>query len=132
MLPKIWLPIAIAIALTVLPRFAAAQEHPQAHQGAQACPAGEECPMPADHEAMKARHVAMMQQHEQAATRMQELQDRMHEATGEAKVGAIAALLDEMLAQQRAMHEMMMGMHDPMRMDDGMKHEGMEDDDSDR
>ena len=48
--------------------------------------------------------------------------DRMHAATGDAKVQAIEALLDEMLAQHRAMHEMMMGMHHPMGMD-GMKHE---------
>ena len=89
--------------------------------------------MHADQEAMKARHEAMMKQHEEDAARVQELQDRMHGATGEAKVDAIAALLDEMLTQQRAMHEMMMGMHNPRGMDhDGMKHEGMEDDDSSR
>ncbi|HYO48072.1 MAG TPA: hypothetical protein VEY33_15460 [Gemmatimonadota bacterium] len=123
-----WIPMTLALALVALPRTVAAQENEDAH----ACPAGEECPMHPDHGAMKARHEAMLKQHEEAAARVQELQDAMHEATGEAKVDAIAALLDEMLAQQRAMHEMMMGMHDPMRMDDGMKHEGMEDDDSDR
>jgi hypothetical protein len=126
MLPRIWLPIAIAIALVGLPRVAAAQDYPPARRGAQACPAGQECPM--DPEAKKARHEAMMQQHEVAAARVQELQDRMHAATGEAKVDAIAALLDEMLAQQRAMHAMMMGMRNPMGMDDGMD-EGMEHDD---
>ena len=82
-----------------------------------------------DSEAMEARHEAMMQQHEEAAARIQALQDSMHAATGEAKVDAIEALLDEMLAQQRAMHEMMMGMHHPMGMDDGMKHEGIKPDD---
>lgn len=123
-----WIPMSLALALVALPRTVAAQENEDAH----ACPAGEECPMDPDHEAMKARHEAMMKQHEESAARIQGLQDAMHEATGEAKVDAIAALLNEMLAQQRAMHEMMMGMHDPMRMDDGMKHEGMEDDDSDR
>lgn len=125
-----WLPIAVLTALLILPRVAAAQEQPSAYEGAHACPAGEECPMHPDHEAMKVRHEAMMKQHEEAAARMQELQDRMHAATGEAKVDAIAALLDEMLTQHRAMHEMMMGEH-PMMMDqDGMK--GMEDDDSNR
>jgi hypothetical protein len=125
-----WLPIAIAVALFALPQVAAAQEQPTPREG-HACPAGEECPMPPDHEAMKARHEVMMKQHEEGAARMQELQDGMHAATGEAKVDAIAALLDEMLAQQRAMHEMMMGEH-PMMMDhDGMKHEGMEADDDD-
>lgn len=74
-----------------------------------------------DHEAMQARHEAMMQQHEEAAARIQELQDRMHAATGDAKVEAIEALLDEMLDQHRAMHETMMGMHHPPGMD-GMRH----------
>lgn len=78
-----------------------------------------------DPEAMQARHEAMMQQHEQAAARIQELQDGMHAATGEAKVEAIEALLDEMLAQQRAMHAMMMGMHHPVGMGEGMKADGM-------
>ena len=78
--------------------------------------------MPHDHETMKARHDAMMEQHEQGAARLQELQDQMHSATGEAKVDAIEALLDEMLSQHRAMHAMMMGMHGPGGHD-GMKRE---------
>ncbi len=106
--------LALAIALFVVPRPASAQDPPP-----MACPAGQECPMHGDHAAMQARHAEMMQQHEQAAARIQQLQDGMHAASGEAKVQAIEALLDEMLAQHRAMHEMMMGMH-------GMKHEGME------
>lgn len=117
--------IALAIALVFLPRVAAAQDNPPAHRGAQACPAGQECPMQHDPEAMAARQEAMMQQHAEAAARIQELQDGMHAATDEAKVLAIEALLDEMLSQQRAMHEMMMGMHHPPGMD-GMQHEGME------
>jgi hypothetical protein len=129
---NIRLPIAVAIALFGLPRIAAAQQDAPPHRGAADCPAGQECPMPPDADAMQARHAAMMEQHEQAAARIQELQDRMHAATGEAKVEAIEALLDEMLAQHRAMHAMMMGGH-PMTMDhDGMKHEEMEADDSNR
>jgi hypothetical protein len=74
--------------------------------------------MPRDHAAMQALHDAMMEQHEQDAARIQELQDAMHAATGDAKIDAIATLLDEMIAQHRAMHERMMGMH-------GGAHEGM-------
>lgn len=122
-----WIPITIMVALLTHPDTATAQEHERAH----ACPAGEECPEHQDHEAMKARHEAMTKQHEALAGRLQELQDRMHSASGEAKVDAIAALLDEMLAQHRAMHEMMMGDH-PMMMREGMEHEGMGDDDSRR
>lgn len=129
----IWLAIAIPITLAALPRIAAAQEQPAPRGAVHACPAGEECPKPPDHEAMKARHEAMMEQHEEAAVGMQELQDRMHAATGEAKIDAMAALLDEMLAQHRTMHEMMMGMHRPMGMDhEGMKQEGPDDHDDHR
>jgi hypothetical protein len=119
------LSIAVAVAVFALPRIASGQEHPPEHRGAPACPAGQECPMHPDPEAMQARHEAMMQQHEQAAARIQELQDRMHAATGEEKVQAIEAVLDEMLAQQRAMHAMMMSMLHPMGMGEGMKPEGM-------
>ena len=105
--------VVLATGLVALPRLAAAQENPPAHPGAPPCPAGQECPMQPDHEAMMARHQAMMQAHEAGAARIQELQDRMHGATGEAKVEAMEALLDELLAQHRAMHESMMQMHHP-------------------
>jgi hypothetical protein len=111
----LWLPLILAFAIVSFPRAGAAQDAPPAHP---TCPAGQTCPMPQGHEGMQARHEAMMQQHEQGAARLQELQDQMHAATGEAKVEAIEALLDEMLAQHRAMHAMMMGMH-------GGAHEGM-------
>ena len=124
-----WLPLALALASAALPRTAQAQDPPPAHPGP-ACPAGQTCPMPQDHEAMQARHEAMMQQHEQGAARLQELQDAMHAATGAAKVDAIEALLDEMLAQHRAMHAMMMGMHGHGGDHEGMKRET--DPDSDR
>lgn len=105
-----WLPMTLALAIVALPRAASAQDPPPGHP-APGCPAGQTCPMPADHAAMQGQHEAMMQMHEQGAARLQELQDQMHAATGEAKVDAIEALLDEMISQQRAMHAMMMGMH---------------------
>jgi hypothetical protein len=122
-----WIPITLALALLSYPGAAAAQES----ERGQFCPVGEECPAHQDHEMMKSRQEAMMKQHEEVAARMQELQDRVHSTTGEARVDAIAALLDERLAQHRAMHEMMMGDHS-MGMHDGMKHEGMDEDDSRR
>ena len=122
----------LLLAVLATPRFAAGQEQEAQPQREHACPAGQTCPMPRDHEAMKERHEAMMQMHEQGAARLQELQDEMHAATGDAKVDAIATLLDEILAQHRAMHQMMMGMHHPMMEHEGMKHEGMEDEDSGR
>ena len=115
-----WLPAVLLLGL-LTPRLAAGQEQEAHPHSGHACPAGETCPMPQGHEEMKARHDAMMQQHEQNAARLQGLQDEMHAATGEARVDAIEALLDEMLAQHRAMHAMMMGMHGPGGHHDGMK-----------
>ena len=117
-----WLPAVLLLGLCATPRPAAGQEQ-ERPRSEHACPAGETCPMPQGHEGMDARHAAMMQMHEQNAARLQELQDEMHAATGEARVDAIEALLDEMLAQHRAMHAMMMGMHGSGGHHDGMKRE---------
>ena len=118
-----WLPVALVLGLLATPRLAAGQEPETQPPSEHACPAGETCPMPPDHEGMEARHDAMMQMHEENAARLQELQDEMHAATGDAKVDAIEALLDEMLAQHRAMHAMMMGIHGPGGPHEGMKRE---------
>lgn len=117
------LPVALVLGLLVTPRLGAGQEPEIRPPSEHACPAGETCPMPQGHEGMEASHDAMMQMHEQNAARLQELQSEMHGATGDAKVDAIEALLDEMLAQHRAMHAMMMGMHGPGAHHDGMKRE---------
>jgi hypothetical protein len=70
-----------------------------------------------DHE-MMARHQEMMAQHEQMMARMDSLAAAMNESTGDAKVDAMTGLLNEIVAQHRAMHEHMrqMMMH---RMGEG-------------
>ena len=118
----------LVLGLLAMPRLAAGQDEEAKPRSEHTCPAGQTCPMPHDHEGMEGRHEAMMQMHEQSAARLQELQDEMHAATGEAKVEAMAALLDEMLSQQRAMHAMMMGMHGPGEHHEGMKREADPDD----
>ena len=125
---SVWLSAAAVIVMIGLPRPAAAQEHAhgQPPEGA-ACPTGQTCPAPEDHAAMQARHEAMMAEHAATAARLQELQDAMHAATGDAKVDAMAALLDELLAQHRAMHERMMEGHQAGMP--GMEHGAMRHDD---
>ena len=120
---KTWILAMLVLGLLAAPRLASGQDQEAQPRSEHACPAGQSCPMPRDHEGMQGRHEGMMQMHEQGAARLQELQDAMHAATGAAKVDAIAALLDEMLAQHRAMHQMMMDMHGPMGPHDDMKHE---------
>jgi len=46
--------------------------------------------------------------------RMEEQAAKMNSAKGDDKVDAMAALLNEMLARHRAMHDMMRARHDPM------------------
>lgn len=117
-----WFPAALLLALLATPRLASGQEGESRPRSDHACPAGETCRVHG-HEGMDASHAAMMQMHEQNAARLQELQEEMHGATGEARVDAIEALLDEMLSQHRAMHAMMMNMHGPGASHDGMKRE---------
>lgn len=123
-----WIPAMLVFGLLAMPRLASGQDEEAKPRSEHTCPAGETCPMPQDHEAMQGRHEAMMQMHEQGAARLQELQNEMHAATGEAKLEAMEALLDEMLSQHRAMHAMMMGMHGPGEHHEGMKREADPDD----
>lgn len=56
---------------------------------------------------MMEQHQEMMAQHEQMMARMESLAAAMNESTGEDKVDAMAALLNELVAQHRTMHEHM-------------------------
>ncbi len=56
---------------------------------------------------MKARHDQMMQQMKDHMARMDELMAKMNEATGQAKVDAVAAVLNEMWSQRKEMMESM-------------------------
>ena len=56
---------------------------------------------------MMARHQAMMAEHERTVARMDSLSVVMNGSSGEARTDAMAALLNELVAQHRAMHEHM-------------------------
>jgi hypothetical protein len=98
--------------LWALPAGLRAQERP---------PMGEHDPE------MMARHQAMMAEHEQMMARVDSLAAAMNEAGGEARVDAMTALLNELVAQHRAMHDHMreMMMHGMKGEGHGMKMQGM-------
>ena len=84
----------------------------------------QERPAMGEHDSeMMAQHQQMMARHEQMMARMDSLAAAMNESTGGDKVDAMAALLNEMVAQHRAMHEHMreMMMHRMMGEGHGMK-----------
>ena len=110
---KRWMTVAGTLALLLLaaPRTAPSQEgdpEPDHPMGAQHM-GGQE--MPEGHAEMIERHRELMAEHRQAMEdhmeRMGELMDRMHGATGDAKVEAMAAVLDEMWSHRQSMYESM-------------------------
>ncbi|HKY61267.1 MAG TPA: hypothetical protein VJP59_09670 [Gemmatimonadota bacterium] len=88
--------------------------------------AQEPSPMREHDPEMMARHQEMMAHHEQMMARMDSLAVAMNESTGDAKVDAMAALLNEIVEQHRAMHEHMgeMMMHRMMGGGHGEKMKG--------
>lgn len=65
-------------------------------------------------EEMAARHEQMMAEMEAASARLDSRVAVMNAAEGNAKVDAIGAVVAELVAQHRAMHEGMMKMHGHM------------------
>lgn len=74
-------------------------------------------------EAMMAHHQEMMAQMERSEAKIDSLVAAMNDATGNEKMDTMSALLEELVGQRKAMHEMMQQMH--ARMMQGM--EGMHD-----
>jgi hypothetical protein len=70
---------------------------------------------------MMERHEAMREKMAERDERLQGLVDRMNAATGEAKIEAMSDVINELAAQRRQMHEMMMKMG-PMMMRHMMEH----------
>jgi hypothetical protein len=111
MLKSIFVAIAAgAVAFSLIafaPRGAAAQQTPPpAAQPGQATP-----PNMAD---MMKRHQQMMAEMKAADAKLDQLVTQMNAATGDAKVAAMAQVVNELVRQQKAMHEHMAQM--PMMM----------------
>jgi len=83
--------------------------HGQEHQG----------DMPAKCKAMMQKKQQRMQKCKMMDAKLDELVAAMNAATGQQKVDAMAAVLNELVAQRKAMRQMMMEMHDGMKC--GMK-----------
>ena len=72
---------------------------------------------PPDREAMRACMHAHMMRMDSLDTRLDSLTARLNRATGNARVGAMADVVNELVAQRRAMHRQM---HDMMMQCPGM------------
>lgn len=105
------LSVAGAIATVAPTAVTSPSAQPQEHEHVQpeeAQPLSQRCA------AMSAMHQKMMDRMGQADTRLSDLADRMNEASGEAKVEAMAGLLNEIVAQRKSMHAHMSTMHKRM------------------
>ena len=87
--------------------------------GAQAPPAQGSQPRdqaPSNMQDMMKMHEQMMAEMKAADSRLDALVTDMNAATGEAKVNAVAAVVTELVRQQKSMHERMGQMHQQMMM----------------
>ena len=105
--------VAGAIATVAPTAVTSSSAQPQEHrheydQPEEAQPLSQRCA------AMSEMHQKMMERVGQADTRLSDLADRMNEVSAEAKVEAMAALLNEIVTQRTSMHERMSTMHNRM------------------
>jgi len=95
----------------------------QEHSHPAGAPAAEGASMMEKCQAMMARHHEMMEQHQAMDAKLDGLVAAMKSAAGDDKVPAIAAVVEELVGQRRAMHGMMADHHAGM-MRHMMEHMG--------
>jgi hypothetical protein len=105
--------LALLLTLTAAPAALSQEgEPPPGHHGMQHH--GKPGEMPPGHAEKMAEHRAKMAEHREAMeahmARMDELVAQMNQATGDAKVDAVAAVLNEMWSHHQSMREEMGGM----------------------
>jgi hypothetical protein len=105
--------VVVAGSAAVRAQSGAAPAPPAAQHDHQAQDAQPPASQPANGQKMQMHH-EMMEQMKAAEARMDALAKTMNDAKGEAKVAAIAAVINELVAEQRAMHSRMMTMHEHM------------------
>lgn len=98
----------VAVGLSASPGLAA--QAPQAHQHPATDKATPQPGMAAKCQAMMGEHDKMMAEMKAADLRLDALVGRMNAATGQPKVDATAAVVNEMVAQRKSMHDGMMKM----------------------
>jgi hypothetical protein len=105
--------VLLAIAITsILVSSVLQHGSPLAAQNAPAQPPAAQ-PSPGMQDMMK-MHEQMMAQMKAADARLDALLEKMHAASGNAKVNAMAAVVTELVRQNRSMHEHMGQMHQQM------------------
>jgi hypothetical protein len=111
--------LTVATAMGMMLAFALAAHPPSwvADVAAQAPPAQGSQPrgqMPSNMQGMMKMHEQMMAEMKAADGRLDALVKDMNAATGDAKLNAVAAVVTELVRQQRSMHDRMGQMHQQM------------------
>ncbi len=106
--------LLVTLIAAFLPLMASAQSEHKAHQHGKMMESGE-APMPECCQEMMARHQKMQEKMKAKDAELGRLLEGMRAATGDAKVTATAAVVEELVAQHRSMHSMMME-RQPMMM----------------
>ena len=106
--------LLVTLLAALLPQMAAAQSEPKAHQHGEMMDSGE-ATKPERCQEMMARHPEMLEKMKAKDAELGRLLEEMRAATGDAKVAATAAVVEELVAQHRSMHSMMRK-HQPMMM----------------
>jgi len=113
----------MVVLLAALPLAAVAQDATPPHQHGAMMQSEENAPMMHSCKEMMAHHQQMREQMAASDAALDQRVAEMKSATGEAKVAATAAVVEELVQQHKAMHGMMM-QHQPMMMGKMMEHMG--------
>lgn len=113
----------LALLLAVLPLAAAPQDKPHAHRHGAMTESAEKAPMGDACAAMMEHHAEMQERMKAMDAELDGLLAEVENATGDAKVDALAAVVEELVEQRRSMHAMM-AKHQPMMMRHRMQHMG--------
>jgi membrane protein involved in colicin uptake len=109
-----WLAIAAVMAFTLAPIFALAQQAtppPSAHQHETAAEGKTDTDMMKQKKDKQAKHEKMMAEMKAMDARLDEKLAAMNAAKGDKKVEAMAAVINELVAQRKEMREHFGGMH---------------------
>lgn len=119
------IPLLVIMAFLVapLPLAAVPQDEPHAHQHGTMMEEGEKAPMGDACEAMMTHHQEMQERMKAMDAELDALLAEVENASGDAKVDALAAVVKALVEQRRSMHAMM-AKHRPMMMQHMMQHMG--------
>jgi hypothetical protein len=114
-----WWPLIMALVIAFLPVYALAQQaatpSPPPHEHPVAIEGKTDAGMMEKHKDWQAKHENMMAEMKAMDARLDEKLAAMNAAKGDQKVEAMAAVINELVSQRKAMRENLGGMHHEMK-----------------